>query len=94
MVRLDLLLFRVSTPETYAIDSSKVNLLQGLGVLAASFTAGSLVAHLGLKATFAVSAGAFLLGALLYGSLFRRQLWRGRAAEVEPGAVDRERAAT
>jgi MFS transporter, DHA1 family, multidrug resistance protein len=75
MVRLDSLLFRLSTPETYSVDFSKINLFQGLGVLFASFSAGSLVSSFGLKITFLVAAGGFVSGAVLYGLLFRGELW-------------------
>jgi predicted MFS family arabinose efflux permease len=81
MVRLDLLLFRHSHPDTYAVDFSKVNLFQGLGVLVASLTAGTLVSGLGLRAPFVVAACGFLAGVSLYAWLFRREL---RAAP-EPG---------
>jgi len=87
MVRLDSLLFRLSTPETYSVDFSKINLFQGMGVLLASFTAGSLVSSFGLRATFIVSAGGFLGGALLYCGLFRSELWPRRTAALEPATV-------
>jgi hypothetical protein len=87
MVRLDSLLFRLSTPETYSVDFSKINLFQGLGVLFASSTAGSLVSSFGLKATFMLSAGGFLGGALLYGGLFRAELWPRGSAPLQPAKV-------
>ncbi len=83
MVRLDLLLFRHSHPDTYAVDFSKVNLFQGLGVLVASLTAGALVSGLGLRVPFIVAACGFLAGVSLYLWLFRREL---KTADAEAGA--------
>lgn len=80
MVRLDLLLFRHSQPDTYAVDFSKVNLFQGLGILLASLGAGSLVSGLGMRVPFIVAACGFLAGVSLYLWLFRREL---KAAEQE-----------
>jgi len=74
MVRLDSLLFRLSTPDEYAVTFSKFNLFQGLGVLVASLVAGTLASSLGLGATFLLSAGGFAIGAALYGWLFRAEL--------------------
>ncbi len=87
MVRLDSLLFHVSTAETYATDFSKINLFQGLGVLFASFTAGSLVSAFGLEVTFIVSAGGFVGGALLYCWLFRSELWPRPSNSLKPAAA-------
>jgi DHA1 family multidrug resistance protein-like MFS transporter len=94
MVRLDSLLFRVSTPETYSVDFSKINLFQGLGVLFASFAAGSLVSSFGSRATFIVSAGGFLGGALLYCGLFRSELWPRRSAVLQSASVSRSEVST
>jgi predicted MFS family arabinose efflux permease len=74
MVRLDGLLFRHSTPETYAVDFSKANLFQGLGVLFASGCAGALVETFGVEVPFLLAALGFVLGVLLYLSLFRSEL--------------------
>jgi hypothetical protein len=74
MVRLDSLLFRLATPEEYAVAFSKFNLFQGLGVLAASLVAGSLASSLGLVATFVLSAGGFVVGVALYCRVFRGEL--------------------
>jgi hypothetical protein len=72
MVRLDLLLFRISTPESYSVDFSKINLFQGLGVLFASFTTGSLVSSSGLRLPFFVAAFGFIAALALYARLFSR----------------------
>jgi MFS transporter, DHA1 family, multidrug resistance protein len=69
-VRLDLLLFRLSTPRSYATDFSKIHFFQNLGVLAASFAAGSLVAFHGLQIPFFAAALGFVLTAILYARLF------------------------
>ena len=53
-VRLDLLLFRLSTPERYAADFSKIYMAQSLGVLLASYCAGAVVAATGAPANFLV----------------------------------------
>lgn len=74
MVRLDLLLFRVSRPDTYSVDFSKVNLFQGLGVLVASFSTGSLVSSLGIRVPFVAAAIGFTAVVLLYAGLFYREL--------------------
>jgi DHA1 family multidrug resistance protein-like MFS transporter len=74
MVKLDHLLFRYSTPESYAVDFSKINLFQGLGVLVASSAAGALVESAGVRVPFVVAAGGLLAGVLLYVSLFRDEL--------------------
>jgi hypothetical protein len=80
MVRLDSLLFRLSSKDSYAADFSKINLFQGLGVLFASLTAGALVSRFGTRITVVVSASGFLLGAVLYCGLFRHALWPPMAA--------------
>jgi MFS transporter, DHA1 family, multidrug resistance protein len=108
MVRLDALLFRFSTPETYSVDFSKINIFQALGIQIASLAAGSIVAALGMKTTFLMSMGGFMLGALLYGGLFRGELRRrlslppadqsnapaGRIIAPEPNAVGAQEAIT
>ncbi len=87
MVRLDLLLFHHSHPDTYAVDFSKVNLFQGLGVLLASLSAGTLVSGFGMRVPFIVAACGFLLGVLLYVWLFRRELRAVPAAPEEPAPL-------
>ncbi|GGM01678.1 MFS transporter [Pseudomonas asuensis] len=65
-VRLDALLFELSTPEAYAADYSKINFFQQLGVVGSSFAAGSLVSTFGLAIPFVVGAAGFALTALAY----------------------------
>ncbi|MBA4707250.1 MFS transporter [Aquitalea aquatica] len=65
-VRLDLQLFRLSTPLHYARDYSRINLCQNLGVLLSSSAAGALVASYGLAAPFVVAALGLLLCLLAY----------------------------
>jgi DHA1 family multidrug resistance protein-like MFS transporter len=71
MVRLDLLVFRVGSPENYAVDFSRVNLFQGLGVMFASSLAGSAVQTLGPKTPFVLATVGFAFGALQYFILFK-----------------------
>lgn len=65
-VQLDVQLFRLGTAQSYAADYSKINFCQNLGVLAASYAAGALVAGQGLATPFLVAAAGFVLTALLY----------------------------
>lgn len=60
MVRLDVLLFAISSPQSYAADYSKINICQNVGVLSASFVAGKLVAGSGLAAPFWLAAAGFV----------------------------------
>lgn len=69
-VRLDLLLFELSTPTSYATDFSKILFFQNLGVLMSSFAAGSLVDAYGLQIPFIAAALGFMLTAVLYRRLF------------------------
>lgn len=69
-VRLDLILFERSSPESYASDFSKVHIFQQLGPLLASFAAGSLVATRDLHAPFVASTLGLLLTIGLYRMLF------------------------
>lgn len=70
-VRLDALLFAMSTPADYARDYSRINIMQNLGVLLSTWSAGWLVAHAGLALPFVVAAAGFLLTLLLTPLLLR-----------------------
>lgn len=70
-VRLDVTLFRVSTPHAYARDFSIANGFQNLGVLLSSFFAGVLVDRFGTTTPFLIAAAGLLLTAVLNQRLFR-----------------------
>lgn len=74
MVQLDLLVFQVSAPDDYAVDFSRANLFQGLGVMLASSVAGSIVGAAGVSAPFLVAATGFLAAAALHGLWVRPAL--------------------
>ncbi|RRW44880.1 MFS transporter [Pseudomonas luteola] len=65
-VRLDALMFEMSKPEAYAVDFSKVNFFQSLGVMCSSYGAGLLVSHFTLSTPFWVGAAGLLLTAVLF----------------------------
>ena len=73
-VQFDALLFKMSSPENYAIDYSKVHFFQNLGVLLASFTAGILVDLKGLQIPFATAFLGFVLSLAVYFVFFRVSL--------------------
>jgi DHA1 family multidrug resistance protein-like MFS transporter len=56
VVKLEVTLFKVSTPESYARDFSVANFFQNLGVLLSSFGAGYVVSLLGIPMTFVIAA--------------------------------------
>ncbi|MDN3522210.1 MFS transporter [Halomonas ramblicola] len=72
-VRLEVRLFRLSTPARYASDFSKIHVFQGLGVLVASWGAGRLVDAFGLASPFLVAALGFVLCALAHRLLLARE---------------------
>lgn len=82
MVRLDLLMFEASTPEAFAIDFSRINFSQQLGVLLAFYGAGALVAHQGLVAPLVVGVIGFAITVPLCTRLLapRRSEEKGLAA--------------
>lgn len=65
IVKLEVNLFRLSTPQRYAQDYSITNFFQNMGVLLSSFAAGAIVKHHGLHVPFLLAAGGFVLTALL-----------------------------
>lgn len=70
-VRLDQLMFALSTPSRYAADYSTLNLCQQMGVLVASLTAGALVDSFGLANPFFVGAAGLVLTVGAYMALVR-----------------------
>lgn len=74
IVRLDLLLFHLSTPETYVTDYSKIRIFQSLGVLLAAYVAGFIVANFSGQMMFiAASFGlSFTVVSFIY--LFKTEM--------------------
>jgi predicted MFS family arabinose efflux permease len=65
VVKLEVSVFKLSMPASYAMDYSIANFFQNLGVLLASFSAGAIVERFGIRSTFVVAALALLLTAWL-----------------------------
>jgi DHA1 family multidrug resistance protein-like MFS transporter len=65
-VRLEVLLFETSTPSRYATDFSKMHFMQNLGVIAASFCVGSIVAYGSYRWTFYIASIGFILTLALF----------------------------
>lgn len=61
VVKLEVTLFKISTPASYARDFSVINFFQNLGVLLSSFGAGYVVSLLGMPMTFAIAALGMVL---------------------------------
>ncbi len=71
VVKFDVLLFELSTPESYAVDYSKVHFFQNLGVLISSFSVGLLVDSHGLQIPFMFALAGFIITLLLYYFIFK-----------------------
>ncbi len=71
VVKFDILLFEFSTPESYALDYSKVHFFQNLGVLLASLSVGIVVDDFGLQMPFNIALGGFILTLALYFFVFK-----------------------
>jgi MFS transporter, DHA1 family, multidrug resistance protein len=72
VVRLDVTMFSLSTPASYAADYSVINFFQNVGVLLASFAAGAIVDETGLRAPFIVASAGLVLTALISAWLLDR----------------------
>jgi MFS transporter, DHA1 family, multidrug resistance protein len=90
MVRLDLALFQLGSPDSYATDFSIINAFQGLGTLVASFAAGALVLSYDLRLSFIVAAAGFAAGVVLYFGLLRRELKAEPIPSPSPEALRAE----
>jgi hypothetical protein len=94
MVRLDLLMFRNVSADSYAVEFSKIHLFQSMGVLLASLMASSLVSAAGIRGPFFVAALGFVAVMALFLGLFRAEI-RDAAHDVtvageplrEPGGI-------
>lgn len=71
-VRLDALLFELSSPEHYAVDFSKINIFQGMGNMMSAYGAGLLIAWSGHDMPFWVGAAGLLLTAAVFALAFGR----------------------
>lgn len=72
VVKLDVTMFALSTPASYAADYSVINFFQNLGVLLASFAAGAIVDTTGLRAPFFIASAGLVLTACLAAWLLER----------------------
>jgi len=81
-VRLDLALFRASTPSRYALDFSQINFAQGMGVLLSSCASGPLFEG-GARRPFVVASVALLASLGLFLGLLSGPA-RGRPAVTVP----------
>ncbi|CAB3774500.1 MFS transporter [Paraburkholderia humisilvae] len=61
IVQLDVTMFALSTPTSYAADYSVINFFQNLGVLLASFAAGMIVDETSLRTPFFIASAGMLL---------------------------------
>ncbi len=84
VVKFDVLLFELSTPESYATDYSKVHFFQNLGVLFSSLSVGVLVEHKGLQIPFIVALSGFVLTLVSYYLIFKVELKRPVKHIVKP----------
>ncbi|WP_440068696.1 MFS transporter [Tenacibaculum discolor] len=71
VVKFDILLFELSTPESYSVDYSKIHFFQNLGVLLASLNVGIIVEGFGLRIPFIIALGGFVLTLVLYFIVFK-----------------------
>lgn len=71
VVKFDILLFELSTPESYSIDYSKIHFFQNLGVLLASLNVGIIIEGFGLRIPFVIALGGFVLTLVLYFMVFK-----------------------
>ncbi len=65
IIKLEVTLFKISTPDAYARDFSITNFFQNLGVLLSSFGAGYVVSLVGIPMTFVIAACGMLLTAVI-----------------------------
>ena len=65
-VRLEVLLFEISTPDRYATDFSKMHFMQNLGVIASSFCVGSIITLASYSWTFYIASIGFILTLALF----------------------------
>ena len=74
-VRLEVLVFELSSRHHYAMDFSRIHIFQNVGVLLASFAVGSLVSGFGLQAPFPAALAGFAVTLLVFIVIFGSRLW-------------------
>jgi MFS transporter, DHA1 family, multidrug resistance protein len=88
VVKLDVTMFSLSTPASYAADYSVINFFQNLGVLLASFAAGAIVDVTGLRAPFLIAAAGLVVTTLLSAWLLERPKREAIRQSVAPDPDD------
>ncbi|WP_442267597.1 MFS transporter [Tenacibaculum sp. ZS6-P6] len=71
VVKFDILLFELSTPDSYALDYSKIHFFQNLGVLIASLSVGVVVDKFSLQIPFTIALVGFVITLVLYFFVFK-----------------------
>jgi predicted MFS family arabinose efflux permease len=74
-VRLEVLVFELSSRQHYAMDFSRIHIFQNVGVLLASFAVGSVVSAFGLQMPFMTAIAGFAFTLLAFVALFGSRLW-------------------
>lgn len=74
-VRLEVLVFELSSRYHYAMDFSRIHIFQNVGVLLASFAVGSVVSAFGLQTPFMAAVAGFAFTLLAFIALFGSRLW-------------------
>ena len=74
-VHLEVLVFALSSRQHYAMDFSRINIFQNVGVLLASSAAGFVVSGFGLRMPFVAALGGFAVTWLVFVIMFGRRLW-------------------
>lgn len=88
LVKLEVTLFKVSTPESYARDFSVANFFQNFGVLLSSFGAGYVVSLLGIPMTFVIAAVGMLLTLMFDRCVFDLDRQQPLSEQAELHSVD------
>ena len=74
-VRLEVLVFELSSRYHYAMDFSRIHIFQNVGVLLASFSVGSVVSTFGLQMPFMAAVAGFAFTLFVFVALFGSRLW-------------------
>jgi DHA1 family multidrug resistance protein-like MFS transporter len=83
-VRLELLLFEVSSPERYGQDFSKIHFMQNMGVIFASFTVGSFVSNQPIQYLFYLAAIGLIITLLIFYWVFGQASKNNDNSQIQP----------